>query len=167
MKFDLSSRNSEILHFGVLLLQNSYKVSAKKVQKTYLSWQWMMIQSLKKNWLVVSNMTWRIWWIFTEPLKSPKISLWWAIFVQSIWSLSQKKYRGATFNDTEQWCKILLRPDLFVWKMARGIGWTFIRAPKSLKNCTLMGSFCPKHMMFQLEHFREIMCHDTEGCCKI
>ena len=25
-----------------------------------------------------------------------------------------------------------------------------------------MSSFCPKHIMFQLENFREIMCHDTE-----
>ena len=37
--------------------------------------------------------------------------------------------------------------------MAWGIGWTLIRALKSLKNCTLMGSSYPKHM-FQLENFR-------------
>ena len=43
-----------------------------------------MIQSLKKNWLVVSNMTWGIWWIFTQPLKCLKISLWWVLFVQSM-----------------------------------------------------------------------------------
>ena len=41
-----------------------YKVSATKVQKSYL---WRVILSLKKNWLVVSNMT---------------------NFVQSIWNLS-------------------------------------------------------------------------------
>ena len=35
-------------------------------------------------------------------------------------------------------------PDLMVSKMAWGIGWTFNRALKNLKNCTLMGSFCPK-----------------------
>ena len=33
----------------------------------------------------------------------------------------------------------------------------FIRELKNLKNCTLMGSFCPKHIMFQLENFRRIM----------
>ena len=54
-----------------------------------------------------------------------------------------KKYRGVIFHDTEQWCKIWINPDLVVSKMAWGIGWTFIRA---LKSCTLMGSFCPKHM---------------------
>ena len=53
-----------------------------KVQKTYLLWR--VMPSVKKNWLVISNMTWGIWWIFTQPLESPKISLWWAIFAQSI-----------------------------------------------------------------------------------
>ena len=42
----------------------------------------------------------------------------------------------------------------------------FIRALKSLKNCTLMDSFCSKRIMFQLKYFIEIMCHDTEGWCK-
>ena len=53
--------------------------------------------------------------------------------------------------------------DLVVSKMAGGIGLTFIRALQSLKDCILMGSFCQKHIMFQLENFRGIMCHDTEG----
>ena len=74
-----------------------------------------------------------------------------------------QKYRGVIFHDTEQWCNIWINPDLVISKMPWGIGLTFIRALKSLKNCTLMGSFCPKHIMFQLENFIGIMCHDTEG----
>ena len=35
------------------------------------------------------------------------------------------------------------------------------------ENCTMMGSFCPKHILFQLQNFRGIMCHDTEGCRKV
>ena len=77
------------------------------------------------------------------------------------------KYIGVIFQDTEQWCKFWINPDLEVSEMAWGNGWTFIRAPESLKKCTLMGCFCPKHIMLQLDNFREIMCHDTEGCCKI
>ena len=61
----------------------------------------------------------------------------------------------------------LNNPDLAVSKMAWGIGWTFTGAPKSLKNCTLMSCFCPKHIMFQLENVSGIICHNTEGCCKI
>ena len=38
----------------------SNKVSAKKVQNSYLSWRGSVMQSLKQNWLVVSDMTWGI-----------------------------------------------------------------------------------------------------------
>ena len=55
-----------------------------KMYKSYLSRHWRVMQSLKKNWLVVSNMTWGIWWIFIQPLKCLKISLRWGLFVQSI-----------------------------------------------------------------------------------
>ena len=77
-----------------------------------------------------------------------------------------KKYRGIIFHGTEQWCKIWINPDLAV-SMAWRSGWTFIRALKSLKTCALMDSFCPMHIMFQLEQFTGTMCHDTEGWCKI
>ena len=38
------------------VLCKSYKISAKKVQKSYLSWQWKVMQSLKENWVEVSNL---------------------------------------------------------------------------------------------------------------
>ena len=41
------------------------------------------------------------------------------------------------------------------------------KSTQKSENCTLMSSFCPKHILFQLETFRGIMCHDTEGCCKV
>ena len=37
VNFSVSSGKSENLHFDVLLLSTAYKVSAKKVQKNYLS----------------------------------------------------------------------------------------------------------------------------------
>ena len=77
-----------------------------------------------------------------------------------------EKYRWVIFHKNEQWRKIWINPDLVVSKVAGGFGWTFIGALKSLKNCILMGSFCPKHV-FQLENFIGIICHDTEGWCKI
>ena len=44
---------------------------------------------------------------------------------------------------------------------------SFMRAGESLEIWTFMGSFCPKHIMFQLENFRGAICHDSEGWCKI
>ena len=83
------------------------------------------------------------------------------LFLSKIYDVWPKTYRGVIFHDAVQWCKTWISPDLVVSKMAWGIGWTLIRAPKSLKNCTLMGSFCPKHIMFQLENFKGVMCHMT------
>ena len=76
------------LHFDGILLSKAYKNSDEKVQKSYVPWHWRVMQSLKKNWLSVPKMTWEIWWIFIQPLKSQKISLRWASFVQSTWGLS-------------------------------------------------------------------------------
>ena len=61
---------------------NDMKFQLKKVQKSYLSWHWRVMQSLKKNWFLVSNMTWKNWWIFTKLLESLKIWLPWPLFVQ-------------------------------------------------------------------------------------
>ena len=77
-----------------------------------------------------------------------------------------QKYRKLIFHDTKQWCKIWIKLDLVVSKMTWGTEWTFIRALKNWKNCTLMGSICPKHIMFQLENFTGIICHNTDGWCK-
>ena len=92
---EFSHKHSKVqkFHFNGLLLSKLYKVWAKKMQRSYLSWYWTVMQNLKK-------------------------------------------------------------PDLVVLKMAWGIEWTFIRALKSLKNCRLTGSFCPKHILFQIENFR-------------
>ena len=40
-----------------------------------------------------------------------------------------------------------------VSKVALGIEETFIRAPKKLRNCTLMGLFCPKQKVFHVKIF--------------
>ena len=43
------TEQSEILHFDRLFLSKSYKFSVKKVQTSYLSWNYRVMQSLKKN----------------------------------------------------------------------------------------------------------------------
>ena len=73
VNFNASSDKSENLHFDGLLLSIVYKVSAKKVQKSYLLWHWRVIQTMKKNSLFVWKMTWEIWWILTRAVKNLKI----------------------------------------------------------------------------------------------
>ena len=148
MKFHFNSWKSGILHFDGLLFSKSYKVSAKKVQKSYLSWHWSVMQSLKKIWLgEFSPNCSKVWKFHFDGLFLSKVYKVWAKQIQRAyllwqWTVTQKLHK--------------LWPCSF--KMAWGIGWNFIRALKSLKNHTLMGYFCPKHRIFQLEHFRGIMC---------
>ena len=81
INFHVSSWKSENLHLDWIILSKGYKDLDEKIQKSYVSWHWRVMQSLKKK-------TWGIWWIFTQPLKGPKTLLQWAIFAQSIWGMS-------------------------------------------------------------------------------
>ena len=62
-------------HFNGLLLSKLCIVWAKKVQRSYLSWHWRVMQNLKKNWLVAWKMAWGILQIFTRALESVEIGI--------------------------------------------------------------------------------------------
>ena len=40
------------------------------LQGSYVSWEWRMMQNLKRNWLVNSKWTWVIWWILRRALEN-------------------------------------------------------------------------------------------------
>ena len=69
VNFHGNSRKSENLHFHGLLLSIGSKVLAKKVQKSYLSRRWRVIQT----WTFVWKMTWEIWWILMKATESLKV----------------------------------------------------------------------------------------------
>ena len=92
VNFNLSSGKSKNLHFDVLLLSIAYKVSAKKVQKSYLSWHWRVIKTLKKNSLFIWKMTWEIWWILTRAVENLKICTLMGYFCQKYIMFELKKY---------------------------------------------------------------------------
>ena len=47
VNFYLSTQNSQILHFDRLLLLKVYKISAKKIWRSYVSWHWIVMQNDK------------------------------------------------------------------------------------------------------------------------
>ena len=106
------------------------------------------------------------WWNFTWPVESLEFCTLMGSFCPNCVQFQPKKYRRVISPDTEQWCKVWINLDLVVSKLAWGIGWTFIKALKNPKICTLMGSFCPKRNV-QLENFRGITCHVTERWNKV
>ena len=88
-----SSRKSENLQFDVLLLPIAYKVSAKKVRKSYLSWHWKVIQTLQENWLFVWKMTSGIWRILTRAVESLKVCTLMGYCCQKYVMFELNKYR--------------------------------------------------------------------------
>ena len=88
-----------------------------------------MIQSLKKNWLVVWTMTWEIWKIFTRGLESIKIGTLMGSFskVENPWA--KIFYRGVM-----KMIKNLKMNSLVISKLTWGMWQTLSRTLKSLKN---------------------------------
>ena len=73
VNFDSSTWILQNLHFHWFLLCKAFNVWLTKVQTSYLSWHWRVMQNLKKNWLEVWKMTWGICQIFTRAPESLKI----------------------------------------------------------------------------------------------
>ena len=80
------------------------------------------MQNLKKNRLVVSKMT-GIWWILTRALESlQNLHFKWAPSDQRYIMFEPKKYRRVIFHDTEEWCKIWRKTDLWFGKWYEEFG---------------------------------------------
>ena len=73
VNFHAGSQMSENLYFDGLLQSKAFKVLGEKANKSYVSWHWRVMQSLKKNWLLVPKMTWRTWWTLMWAVASLKI----------------------------------------------------------------------------------------------
>ena len=93
------------LHFHLILLCKVFNVWPKKVQRSYFSLHWRVIQNLKKNWLLVWKMIWGIWQILTRALESlKKFPSNGFLFEHLFFEL--KRYRGVIFHKTGEGCNI-------------------------------------------------------------
>ena len=98
VNFNASSGKSENLHFVVLLLSITYKVSAKKVKRSYLLWHWSKKSksspTLKKNWVFVWKMTWKTLWFLTQAVEILKVCTLMDYLCQNyVMFWAKKKYR--------------------------------------------------------------------------
>ena len=70
--FHQSTQKCQNWNFDKILLSKVENVWALNLQWSYVSWQWRMIQKLKRNWLVVLKLTWRTSQILTRALECLK-----------------------------------------------------------------------------------------------
>ena len=147
VNFHASSRKPENLHFDKFFLSKSYKILNEKVQKIYVSWHWRVMQRLKKNWLPVPKMTWRIPWMLMRAVQIWKFELWCATFVESILCLSQKRAEKLYVITLKNYAKfeeeLTCTSKIDVRNLENSDP-----VLESLKICTLLGSFWLKYIMF-------------------
>ena len=128
-RFRLSAAHqiSPNLYFDRLLLLKICKISAKIVQRSYVSWHWRVMQNLKKQWFVVLKMT-RIRWFLTGALKSLKN-------LHFDWSLSCKVHDFWAKNSSKELSFMIQESDAkFEEKLTCGV-----------ENDKEFGKFSPGH----------------------
>ena len=142
-----STRKFQNPYFDGILLSKIENLWASNLQRIYVSWQWRMMQNLKRNWRDSSKVTWRIWQILARALQNIKSWHFNGLFLTKVYNFWAKKTQKSYF-----WWHWILMPNLkqnwlVISKMTWGIWQIFTRALKSLKIWTLMGSFYPKSKM--------------------
>ena len=72
-----------------------------------------------------------------------------------------KIYRGVMCNNTEEWRKIWRGIDLSFQNWHKKFDKFWLEHSKGSKIYTLMDSFWPKYIMFELKKYRGVIFHDT------
>ena len=111
--FDQSPLKCQNWNFDEILFTKVENVWPYNLQRSYVSWQWRMIQKLKRKWLVVLKLTWATWQNLTRALESllnlcfnwllaTKVYIVWAT-IYIVWVI---------FDDTQEICKFGRKTDL-------------------------------------------------------
>ena len=120
--FHQSARKCQNWNFDRILLPKVENVWPWNLQRSYVSWQWRMIQKFKRTWLVVSKLTWGTSKILTRALESLKnLCFNWFLVtnVYLVWAKKvQKSYLLWHWSDMQ----ILKKTDLWFEKRLEKFG---------------------------------------------
>ena len=150
VNFDLNSKNSQNFNFDWFLL------CKKKLQMSDPSWHWRVMLNLRKTDLCFGKWHEQYGKFSPEHLKVSKLGLWRNPFIQSRKCMILK-FTEEICHDNEEWCKIWRGSDLSFQNDVRNL----TNFDPKKKNCTLMGSFWTKYIIFELKKY------GTEDWCRI
>ena len=109
INFHASCQKSRKFYFDGHLLSKVYRVVQLKSVVELCVMILKNEQNLEEKWIVVSKLTWRIWWaLFNLRTKKPwKFALWLidSFCLKNI-MFQPKNYRGVMCADNEVWCEI-------------------------------------------------------------
>ena len=129
-----------------------------KVQRSYVRLHWRLMKILKKNWFVLSKMTWRILQIFVHKLKTIDFILETKMaesFTESLFLRYQKISKKAAKLRSFLQCSvhIFLWHDSCIWKINLRILWNHIvknfQVPVNHNRCDSTISL-PKHFLLKV-----------------
>ena len=104
----------------------------------------------------------RIWWIFIRALKIlKKLHFDWS-FLCKVYIIWRKKVQRSYLSWHGTIMPNLKKNWLVVWKVTLGIWHVFTRTHGCVKRKTLLGSFSTKQKMYEIKHYRGVICNDTE-----
>ena len=114
--FHQSTWKCQNWNFDGILLSKVENIWASNLQRSCVSWQWRMVQKLKRNWLAVLKLTWGTSQILTRALESLKnLCFNWLLVtkVYIVWATKvQRSYLSWHWRDMQ----ILKKNWLVVWK---------------------------------------------------
>ena len=134
VNFDPSTRKSQNLHFHWFLLCKVFNVWPEKVQRSYLSWHWRVIQNLERNQFVVSKLTRGIWQILTWALESLKKFPFNGLLLRKVYIVRAKKVKRSYLSWHWRVMQNLKRNWLAVSKLTWEIWRILTRALENLRN---------------------------------
>ena len=114
--FHKSTWKCQNWNFDGILLPKGENVWPENLQRTYVSWQWKMIQKLKRNWLVVLKLTWGTLQILTRALISLKNLCFNWLLVAKVYIVWTTKVESSYLSWHWRDMQILKKNWLVVWK---------------------------------------------------
>ena len=80
------------------------------------------MKNLRRNWLVISRLTWEIWRILTRALRTLKDFHFNWLLMSKVYIFWLKRNRGVIFQNTKEWCKMWRKTDLWLGKRHEEFG---------------------------------------------
>ena len=105
-------QKSKNLDFYRVLSSKVENLWAWNLQGSYVSWEWRLMQTLKRTWRVSSKLTWGIWRILTWALKNLKNLHFNGLLLTKVYNvLAKKRCRDVKFDWTQNSYKIWRKTD--------------------------------------------------------
>ena len=133
-----------------------FSVMRHKLPILFFSWNFIYIQQKE-------SMKVQIWWNFTWAVESLKFCTFIGSFCPNHIMFQLKKYRAVISHGTEEWCNAKFKEKLacnFKYDMGNVVN--FYPITQRSENFFSMGSFCTKHIRFELQKYRGFIFNDTE-----